>query len=99
MVLVQWPTDLIDLLEDRRYVVQKTELRLHVIECTRQRTFSAWAVVTNYVDDERVITESHSFDSVHNLADLNISVFKEAGKDFLHSRVKPLLICRTRVPR
>jgi hypothetical protein len=93
MILVERSAKLVDVLEHERHIVEQTELRLHVVERTGERAFAARAVVTHYVDDQRIVAQAHAFDRVDNLADLGIDVLEETGVDLLHPRVQAFFIC------
>jgi hypothetical protein len=99
VVLVQRATDLVDVLEHERHVVERPSWVFMLLSVPGEGTFTARAVVADHVDDQRVVAQAHRLDRIHHLADLRIDVLEEAGEDLLHPRVEALLVRRARLPR
>src|SRR5262245_47019898 len=93
-----WSADLIDVLHHLLRIVRKPQHRPHDVERPGQRPFGTRSVVADDIDDERVVTKPHLLDGIDDLADLHIHVLEEAGEDFLHARIEPLLVRRARLP-
>ena len=85
MIFMQRAANFVDMPEHRLHIVLESELRLHVIEGTVERTFPAWTIISNDINNHCIIAKSHLFNGIYQPANLRIDVFKVTCENFLQS--------------